>query len=324
MIWGALCTTPGPRRDSRIMDHVPVLRDEVLRFLLAGDARVIFDGTVGAGMHAEALLDAGPRISLVGVDRDPDALEIARARLARFGDRVSLSLGSYSDLQRIFAGDRVDGVLLDLGISSMQIDRTERGFGYRSEGPLDMRMGKSGETAAILLSRLDVRGTAKMLWTLGDVKSAGAISRAIARAVASGRMNTTADLRSAVASGLKRGARPAELSRVFQAVRIAVNSELDLLDAFLSGVMDVVRPNARIAVISYHSLEDRRIKTFFKDKSAICICPPEVPICVCDHKATLNILTRRAVRPTEIEIEANPRARSARMRVAQVIEEIAQ
>ena len=206
----------------------------------------------------------------------------------------------------------------------MQIDRTERGFGYRSEGPLDMRMGKSGETAAAMLARLDVRAIAKMLWTLGDVKSAGAISRAIGRAVASDRMNTTADLRSTVASGLKRGARPAELSRVFQAVRIAVNSELDLLDAFLSGVMDVLQPNARIAVISYHSLEDRRIKTFFKEKSVTCICPPEVPICACGHIATLNVLTRRAVRPTEVEIEANPRARSARLRVAQVIVEIVQ
>jgi len=324
MIWAAMCATSGPRRDSQRMDHVSVLREEVKRYLTGGGVRVVFDGTIGAGGHAETLLDADPNLSIIGVDRDPDALEIARSRLARFGNRVTLSQASYSEIGDVLGGDRVDGVLLDLGISSMQIDRAERGFGYRSEGPLDMRMGTDGETAAVLLSRLDAREIAGLLRSLGDVRHHGPIARAIKRAAATGRMNTTSDLRSAVASGLKRAARPSELSRVFQAIRIAVNSELDLLDVFLTRVMGSLERNARIAVISYHSLEDRRIKTFFRDLSATCVCPPTVPVCVCGHRPSLRVLTRRAVRPSEVEIEANPRARSACLRVAEVIEEVAQ
>ena len=299
--------------------HVPVMVAEVLKHLLHENTRSILDGTVGAGGHAEALLAARPDVTLIGIDRDPIAIELAARQLKRFGERARLFQGVYSDLDTALQGRRVDGVLLDLGISSMQIGRGERGFSYSIDGPLDMRMSGEGRSAQALLSELDADGLAGLLRELGGVRRPRKVARTIVRAVDAGEMRTTGDLRKAVESSLGAGATPAELSRIFQAIRIAVNGELDLLESFLSRVIEAVEPGGRIVIISYHSHEDRMVKAFFREQSASCVCPPEVPVCVCGHTPTIERITRRAVRPNKEEVAANPRSRSARLRAARVV-----
>jgi 16S rRNA (cytosine1402-N4)-methyltransferase len=299
------------------MRHVPVMVDEVVRYLLSERSRTVVDGTVGFGGHAEAILRANPSVRLIGVDRDTVALEATAARLSEFADRVQLVRGSYSDFDRILCGvGTVDGVLLDLGFSSPQLDDPARGFGHSAKGPLDMRMGGEGETAADLLARLGVEEVAALLRQFGEVRHATRVARAIRAAVAAGALATTADLRAVVVATLGHGASPAELSRVFQAVRIAVNRELDHLRAFLDGVLDVLNPGGRLVVVSYHSLEDRMVKTFLRDASATCVCPPNVPICVCGRVPRVEVLTKRGVRATPAETASNPRARSATLRAA--------
>ncbi len=297
------------------MRHLPVMVGDVVRYLMHERTRVVMDGTVGFGGHAEAILRARPDVRLIGVDRDPAALEASASRLRDFADRVTLARGLYSDFDHVLAGTgKVDGVLLDLGFSSPQLDDPARGFGHSSNGPLDMRMGGEGETAAQLLTRLDADQIASLLREFGEVRQARRVARAIASAAAAGTLSTTSDLRGAVTATLGRGVPPAELSRVFQAVRIAVNRELDLLRAFLDGVLDVLNPGGRLVVMSYHSLEDRMVKTFLRDASANCVCPPSVPMCVCGRVPRVELLTRRAVRASKEEIASNPRSRSATLR----------
>mgnify|MGYP001223002297 CR=1 FL=1 len=299
------------------MRHLPVMVDEVVRYLLHERTRLVVDGTVGFGGHAEAILRAHSGVQLIGVDRDPAALEASAARLRDYADRVTLVRGLYSDFSHILAGvGKVDAVLLDLGFSSPQLDTAARGFGHSAKGPLDMRMGDEGETAAQLLSRLDVEGIASLLREYGEVRQPRRVARAIAAAVQEGTLVTTTDLRAAVVAALGRGVAPAELSRVFQAVRIAVNHELDILRGFLDGVLDVLNPGGRLVIMSYHSLEDRMVKLFLRDASATCVCPPSVPVCVCGRVPRIELLTRRAIRASEVETAANPRARSATLRAA--------
>ncbi len=299
------------------MRHLPVMVDEVVRYLVHERAKIVVDGTVGFGGHAEAILSAHPGLQLIGVDRDPVALEAAASRLSRFSDRVTLVRGLYSDFDHVLAGvGKVDGVLLDLGFSSPQLDDPARGFGHSANGPLDMRMSRDGETAAELLARLDVDEIASLLREFGEVRQARRVARSIERAAAAGSLSTTGDLRAAVVSALGRGVPPAELSRVFQAVRIAVNRELDILRAFLDGVLDVLTPGGRLVVMSYHSLEDRMVKTFLRDQSAVCVCPPSVPVCVCGRTPRVDVLTKKGVRASAEEVAANPRARSATLRAA--------
>jgi 16S rRNA (cytosine1402-N4)-methyltransferase len=299
------------------MRHVPVMVDEVVRYLLHDRSRTVVDGTVGFGGHAEAILRANPNVRLVGVDRDTVALEATAARLSGYADRVQLVRGLYSDFHHVLAGvGKVDGVLLDLGFSSPQLDDPARGFGHSTRGPLDMRMGGEGETAASMLARLDVEEVATLLRQFGEVRHATRVARAIRAAVAAGALATTTDLRAVVVATLGHGASPAELSRVFQAVRIAVNRELDHLRAFLGGVLDVLHPAGRLVVVSYHSLEDRMVKAFLRDASATCVCPPSVPICVCGRVPRVEVLTKRGVRAAARETASNPRARSATLRAA--------
>lgn len=299
------------------MRHLPVMVDEVVRYLLHERTRLVVDGTVGFGGHAEAILRAHSGVQLIGVDRDPAALEASAARLRDYADRVTLVRGLYSDFSHILAGvGKVDAVLLDLGFSSPQLDTAARGFGHSAKGPLDMRMADEGETAAQLLSRLDVEGIASLLREYGEVRQPRRVARAIAAAVQEGTLVTTTDLRAAVVAALGRGVAPAELSRVFQAVRIAVNHELDILRGFLDGVLDVLNPGGRLVIMSYHSLEDRMVKLFLRDASATCVCPPSVPVCVCGRVPRIELLTRRAIRASEVETAANPRARSATLRAA--------
>lgn len=303
------------------MRHVPVMVEEVVRCLLHDRSRVVLDGTVGFGGHAEALLRAREDLRLVGVDRDPAALAAAAGRLAPFADRVSLVRGLYSELEVVLESvGKVDGVLLDLGVSSAQIDDRARGFAHSANGPLDMRMGSEGETAARLLARSDVHAIEAMLREYGEVGRARRVARAIRTAVDAGTMTTTAELRAAVVSALGNGVAPAELSRVFQAVRIAVNGELDGLARFLERVLDRLHPHGRLVILSYHSLEDRVVKLFLRDAAATCVCPPTVPMCVCGRTPRVRLLARKALRPAPEEIERNPRARSARLRAAEMID----
>ncbi len=299
------------------MRHRSVMVDEVVRYLLHERTRIVVDGTVGFGGHAEAILSAHPDVKLIGIDRDATALEATASRLSDRADRVTLVQGLYSDFGTALAGvGKVDGVLLDLGFSSPQLDDAARGFGHSANGPLDMRMGREGETAAELLARLDADQIASLLREYGEVRHPRRVARAIATAAREGALTTTSELRAAVVAALGRSVAPAELSRVFQAVRIAVNRELDILRAFLDGVLDVINPNGRLVIMSYHSLEDRMVKTFLRDASATCVCPPSVPVCVCGRVPRVEILTRRGVRSSAEEIAVNPRARSATLRAA--------
>jgi len=304
----------------RAMQHIPVMIDAVVELLLSGGARRVLDGTVGAGGHAEAILDARDDVTLLGIDRDPAAIALASSRLNRFGDRYTLVEGVYADVAAIVgAGRTVDAALLDLGISSMQVDTAERGFSYSQDGPLDMRMSGDGRSARSLLHDLDAEALAGVLRDFGEVRRARRVARAIRAAAERGEMERTTDLVGAVRSALGAGASPAELSRVFQAVRIAVNHELDLLGSFLEGVLDVLADGGRLVVMAYHSLEDRLVKEFLRKASARCVCPPELPVCVCGHTPQLRVLTKRPLRPAPDEIQANPRSRSVRLRAAEAI-----
>ncbi|HEX6790757.1 MAG TPA: 16S rRNA (cytosine(1402)-N(4))-methyltransferase RsmH [Candidatus Krumholzibacteria bacterium] len=300
--------------------HIPVMVDEVLQHLLHPRARLVVDGTVGYGGHAEAILRERGDVELIGADRDPAAITAAATRLSPFRDRVRLVQGLYSDFAAVFAdGRRADGILLDLGISSPQIDQRERGFAHGQDGPLDMRMSGEGTSAASLLARADLDTLTGWLREFGEVRHAKRVARAILHARDHEGMTTTAQLRAAVVDALGRGAAPSELSRVFQAVRIVVNDELASLRAFLDGVVDHLDPGGRLVIISYHSLEDRMVKQFMRDASASCVCPPSLPVCVCGRTPALRMLTRRAVGPRDEEIQRNPRARSARLRAAEKV-----
>jgi len=303
------------------MKHVPVMINEVLRFLLHEKSRTIVDGTVGCGGHAAAILKAQDSVRIIGLDRDGDALSEAEQVLAQFTDRVQLMKTNYSEIESALSDTGpVDGILLDLGVSSLQIDTATRGFSYSQSGPLDMRMSQDGASAAELLEHISEDELTRLLRAHGEVDRPRRVARAIAAAVSTGDMRSTDDLKAAVEKAVGAGrATPAFLSRVFQSLRIEVNRELEHIDRFIADVRPVLKPAARIVVLSYHSLEDRRFKTFFARQSRDCLCPPRTPICVCGHQAWLDVLTRRVVKPTAEEIDSNPRSRSARLRAAAVL-----
>jgi 16S rRNA (cytosine1402-N4)-methyltransferase len=276
---------------------------------------------VGGGGHARGLLEtSGPDGQLLGLDIDPVAVELARQRLAPFGDRVLIVQGNFAQLAEI--ADRygfrpVDGILLDLGLSSHQLTSAERGFSFQLDGPLDMRFDPTqGETAADLVNRLSEKELAEVLWRYGEEPAARRIARAI---VAARPLETTGQLAAIVSRAVPGRRRRHKATRTFQALRIAVNRELDQLEAALPQAVDILAPGGRIAVIAFHSLEDRIVKEFFRRESQDCICPPEILECVCDHKATLKLVTRKPLRPTEAEVQRNPRIRSARLRIAERI-----
>lgn len=301
------------------MVHVPVLAAEVVHYLLHEESRVVFDGTLGGGSHARAVLERDARVRVVGVDTDPEAVRIARENLAPYGERARIERASYTEVPAIAAASgKFDGALLDVGLSSLQLDEADRGFSYGKDGPLDMRMSREGETAEAMIARIGEGELRAILERYGEVSGSARIARAVKRASQSGALRSTGQLKQAVGSALGGRAAPGVLSRVFQAVRIAVNGELKNIRSFLDNILSCVNPNARLVFLSYHSLEDRMFKEFLKMESADCICPPGTPVCVCGHRASLEILTRRAVKPTAVEIAANPRSRSARLRAARV------
>lgn len=304
--------------------HVSVLAHEVLAYLHVRPGARYVDGTLGDGGHAERLLKAEPTVEVLGVDRDSLTLAATAARLSMFGGRFHAYQGNFDQIDAALATvgwDRVDGILLDLGVSSRQLDDPARGFSFRAAGPLDMRMTPGeGPSAADLVATLDERGLADILWRYGEEPASRRIARAIVAERARSPITDTQTLADLVARVAPRrgGLHPA--TRVFQALRIIVNGELDHLDAFLEHVLEWVRPGARLVIIAYHSLEDRRVKRAFQEWATTCRCPPALPRCVCGSRARVRVLTRKIVTPSTDEIDDNRRARSARLRAAEVLE----
>jgi 16S rRNA (cytosine1402-N4)-methyltransferase len=304
-------------------DHVPVLADEVRELLAVRPGETVIDGTFGAGGHARLLCgDLGGKGRFIAVDRDPDA----RAYFDRFatacGVQARFLRGDFATVLGQLAqnGLRADAILLDLGVSSMQIDRPERGFSYAVDAPLDMRMDPSEpRSARELVNEADERELADVFRRYGEERFSRQIARAIVRRRAEAPFERTSDLVDVV-----RGAIPAPrrfgdghpAKRVFQALRIAVNDELGSLERALPEALSVLRPGGRIAVISFHSLEDRIVKRFFAAEARGCICPPDLPVCACGHEPRLRLLTRKAVRPSPGEVAGNARSASARLRAA--------
>jgi len=305
--------------------HLPVLADEVVEYLAPAEGRVVCDGTLGAGGHAGRVLEAGARV--VGLDRDPDALAVARERLARFADRVTIvhaTFGEVADVLRDLGLARVDGFLLDLGVSSIQLDQSERGFSFSRPGPIDMRMDPSGDdpTALDLIRRLDVTELSEVLRDLGEERYHKRIAQRLKEEARAGNLHDTGDLARVVEQCIPEPARrrmkihPATLT--FQALRIAVNRELDQLAAFLDVFPDLLADGGRCVIISFHSLEDRMVKHRFRELAWSSSLPPHLaeqagervhPIC--------RPVTRKAVVASDDQIRANPRARSARLRACE-------
>jgi len=320
--------------------HTPVLGEEVRALLVPPDrvdrvdrvrpdhALRVVDMTVGGGGHAGLLLAAtAPAGHLLGLDRDPAALAAARRALAPFAGRFTLVRSAFDAVDRVAADHGfapADAVLMDLGVSSRQLDDPDRGFSFRSGGPLDMRMDPDGPvTAADLVARLPEEELARLFREFGEERHARRIARAIAREREAAPIATTARLADIVAGAVparaRRTARIHPATRVFQALRMAVNDEAGQLARGLEGAFDVLGPGGRMAVISFHSLEDRAVKRFFADLATGCTCPPAFPVCRCGRVPRATLLTRRARRPADAEVDANPRARSARLRAVEKV-----
>jgi 16S rRNA (cytosine1402-N4)-methyltransferase len=304
--------------------HTPVLAAEVVRFLEPRPGQTIVDGTLGGGGHAVLL---GERLQpdgrLIVIDQDPEALAAAQDRLSSLNLVIIPIRGNFRDLPAILDGCGVremHGLLLDLGVSSHQFDAGERGFSFRSDHPLDMRMNpEGGETAADLLARLDEREITRILWEYGEERWAKRIAQFIVEGRAMAPVRSTKQLADLVSRAIPRKAHPPDThpaTRTYQSLRIAVNDELNALQEALDGGISRLAVGGRIAVISYHSLEDRIVKQTFAKMSGRCQCPPKLPICQCGATKTLEILTRKPVVATDHEVNENPRARSAKLRAA--------
>ena len=297
--------------------HAPVLLAEVLELL--GDAKSVLDGTLGGGGHSEALLMKGARVT--GIDRDPEAIASARARLAAFEKTGAFSAvpSTYDALDEVpsLTGQRFDGILLDLGVSSRQFDAESRGFTFREGAPLDMRMGGGDDaaaTAADLLNDSDEDELTRIFKEYGDELKAHRLAREVVRRRSREPFRTSDDFVNAIRGALGPRSGPPDFARLFQAIRIAVNDELDGLRRALTLLRERLTSGGTLVVITYHSGEDRIVKNFFRDWSRACVCPPEQPRCTCGGVASGETLTRKPILPGDAEISANPRARSAKLR----------
>lgn len=293
--------------------------EDTVRFLDPDRGGLFLDGTLGGGGHTEAILTAGPIAQVVGVDQDPEALQEAAQRLAGFGERVRLVQSNFADAATA-AGvqpSTLAGALLDLGVSSHQIDRVERGFTFRAGAPLDMRMqGATGEgtTAADLLNEWEEDDLSRLFRRYGEEPRSRKLARLVVERRAERPLATSDDLLGVVASALGPRHGPQDRARIFQALRIVVNREMDVLEAALPQLRDALRPGGVFVVIAYHSLEDRIVKDAFREWSRACICPPALPICCCRGAPLGETLTRKPLVPAPQETERNPRARSAKLR----------
>ncbi len=311
-----------PEAQNRTESHTPVLLEAVVETLAVPPGAVIIDATVGAGGHATALLAAaGPTGRLLGIDRDEAALALAAERLAPFAGQVTLAHATFDTLARQAAAAGIaaaDAILLDVGVSSMHLDDPARGFSFAHDGPLDMRMDPAGDapTAAEIVNTADERELADLIWRYGEDRLARRIARAIVR---SRPLTRTAELAGVVAAVYprRRQEKIHPATRTFQALRIAVNDELGMLERTLPQAVALLRPGGRLAVITFHSLEDRLVKRYFRRAAADCICPPGQPVCTCGHRAEVREITRRPLTATAAEVARNPRSRSARLRAVE-------
>lgn len=304
--------------------HTPVMLEEVITYLDPRPGAHYIDGTLGDGGHATGLLKSDPTIEVLGIDRDPLTLADTAARMAAYKSRLHTHRGTFDALGEALATlgwQPVAGILLDLGVSSMQLDQPERGFAFSASGPLDMRMSAGvGPSAADLVATLDEYALADIIRRYGEEPAARRIAAAIVAARAREAITDTAALAELVARVRPRrsGVHPA--TRTFQALRIAVNDELAQIDRFLEHALEWLAPGGRLVIIAYHSLEDRRIKRAFQDWARSCVCPPRLPRCACDVRARVRLLKRKVVTPSDSEIALNRRARSARLRAVEVLQ----
>ena len=304
--------------------HVPVLLEESVHNLITNRNGVYIDGTLGYGGHAESILERlGSKGLLIGLELNPEALSFAQNRLAPFKDRMSLHLSNFRNFSKVLFDLNIrciHGILLDLGLSSAVIDQAEYGFSYKNDGPLNMLFGQqNGQTAKEFLNSVSESDIFSLLKKFGEEPNAKKISKSIVQSSNRGQMNTTLDLRNAICAVTPKKYQLKTLSRVFQAIRIKVNDELAVLKETLELSQYFLEKGSRIAVISYHSLEDRIVKTFFNEKSIKCTCPPIVPVCICDTVPVLKKISKGAIKPPEDEISRNKRARSARLRISERI-----
>lgn len=297
--------------------HLSVLYKDIIHALSPRAGGRYIDGTLGAGGHAAGILAASaPDGELLGLDLDPQALAIATERLAGFGGRAHIVRASYLEMAvqaKALGWDQVDGIVLDLGVSSMQLDNAGRGFSFLQDGPLDMRFDPSrGSSAADLVNSLSESDLADIIFRYGEER----LSRKIARIIVQHRpFTTTRQLADLVLKTIGKRERIHPATRTFQALRIAVNGELDAVESVLPLAVELLRPGGRLAVISFHSLEDRIVKTYFRRESRDCLCPPQQPVCNCGHRATITEINRKPIEAGEEEIQVNARARSAKLRV---------
>ena len=303
--------------------HESVLEREVIQNLNLCGGSLIVDGTLGDGGHAELLLKNTTSVRVLGIDRDMRAIERAEKRLAPFRDRITLVHGNFSDIKTILKKANVmnvDGLLLDLGVSSPQLDSPDRGFSFMRDGPLDMRMDSSQKiTAADLLVELPDEELVSVIKEYGEERFSKKIVRAIRQAQKQSAIKTTLQLSNIISSVIhaSRQTKIHPATRTFQALRIAVNGELEHIKKVLRDSVDILQESARVIVISFHSLEDRIVKNFFKTEEKGCVCPPKIPICSCGHKQRLKIITRKPIIPAVEEVRRNSRASSAKLRVAE-------
>ena len=318
-------------------DHIPVLVDEVIQFLQPRNHGFYVDGTVGLGGHAAIILQkSAPQGFLLGIDLDSEALAIAKQRLHEYKERVTLvdgNFGALDQLSRLYQGSEqtettippIDGILLDLGVSSLQLDTPSRGFSFTHSGPLDMRMNANQSlSAAHVVNRHPEDALATIFTEFGQERWARKIARQIVLARKRKRISTTGQLTEIVLAAIppkSTGWRIHPATRVFQALRIYINDELKNLHSGIHCAVSALKPGGRLCIISFHSLEDRIVKEQFRTLSRSCICPPKTPICVCKHTPTLEVLTKRPIVPIPDEIRRNPRSRSAKLRVAMKIHE---
>lgn len=302
-------------------EHKPVLFKETIEALNIVPGGTYIDGTLGGGGHAEAVLEALEGTGrLLGIDQDPDAIEAAGERLKGYPNFAS-ARGNFSRMEELARENGIteaDGVLLDIGVSSHQLDTPERGFSYHHDAPLDMRMSQEGTSAYDLVNDLDSKTLADIIFRYGEDRSARRIAEGIVKARENGPIKTTGELAEIVKASVPAAVRRAEghpARRTFQALRIAVNGELDVLDEGLDAALGLLKPGGRLAVITFHSLEDRLVKRRMAEYCQGCTCPPDFPVCVCGRKPKGKLVYRKGLAPTDEEIEGNPRARSARLRV---------
>ena len=299
--------------------HRPVLYQETIEYLAPKSSGHYLDCTAGAGGHSYGILEASsPHGQLLAIDLDPLAIQLTTERLKPFARRATVVHDSYINAARILqhqGWDKVDGIVLDLGVSSMQLDQEERGFSFRTDAPLDMRFDPTrGPTAADLLNNLSEKELADLIWRYGEER----FSRRIARRIVQNRpILTTTQLAEAVHSAIGTRGKIDTATRTFQAIRIAVNDELRTIEEAIPSLIELLNPKGRLTIISFHSLEDRIVKQTFRRESVDCICPPEQPVCTCGHVASVRDLTRRPISPSEEEVRENPRARSAKLRVVE-------